>query len=193
MFLSWVSGLILGGNTSDDYGHKGAFYKVFSQGTARNHNQSDLKAYQHCNSAGVCSAVSAITANEDEYEQLARAIAEYNINPGSKSWPSTLKNKKLADCRSCEYSIDVRNSSDKFNLPYRAYIWKGGNYPADLTDENGNPDPKAGTEWCFKYGEEEWVDGKEFSKIDEAARGDLLADPPIQPQGRINCTTGDAI
>ncbi|GAA6135447.1 hypothetical protein NBRC116188_22370 [Oceaniserpentilla sp. 4NH20-0058] len=146
------------GNTANDYGHTGAFYKVFAQGTARSHNDSDLKAYRHCSGSGTCTAVSAIKTQEDEYEQLARAIAEYNLNPGDKSWPIILKNKKLADCKSCEYSIDVRNSADKFNLPYRTYIWKGGTYPANLTDENGNSDPKAGTDWCFAYGENEWME-----------------------------------
>ncbi|WP_396589152.1 hypothetical protein [Bermanella sp. R86510] len=139
------------------FGHTGAFYDLFDENTqGRSNNINTLKGYQSCSSSGTCSEFKAKSANEDEYEKLARAIAAYNTNPGSGSWPSILKNK--TPCKNCsvEYTIAVRNQ--RFGLPYRAYIWKGGEYPANLTDTNGNPDPKAGTEWCFKYGEEEWID-----------------------------------
>lgn len=69
----------------------------------------------------------------------------------------------------------------------------GARYPQ--TDPvTGQPHPNAGQpEWCFAYGEKEWMNGAIFNIVKQRARGDLLAVPPIPPQGRINCTTGVAI
>jgi hypothetical protein len=169
-----------GGNTTEGYGHKGAFYKVFAQGIARSHNNNTLKAYRNCDSLGVCSAINLIKPQEDEYEQLARGIAAYNSNPGDDSWPLIIKNKKPGSCRACEYTIDVRNSADKFNLPYRTYIWEGGIYPPFIFTENGElemdasgvpkPHPKSGEKWCFKYGEKEWVDGIKYVDADKQSK-----------------------
>ncbi|WP_396589155.1 hypothetical protein [Bermanella sp. R86510] len=156
------------------------------------------------------------THTDDTYETLNKAIGAYNQGAGvfsggdGNSWLSLLsrqnaqqssaykklKKKGYGNLTKTEkidygrttamvYAMKVMHDSDKLGLPNRTYIFEGGTYPEG--------DPKAGTKWCFAYGEEEWVAGKEFSKVEEAARGDLLADPPIQPQGRINCTTGDAI
>jgi hypothetical protein len=99
-----------------------------------------------------------------------------------------VKNKTKTKCHSCEYSIDVRNI--KFELPYWTYIWEGA---AEVPENPATPELEYKAAWCFAYGEEEWMDRKIFNKVAEAARGDLLVDPQIQPQGRINCTTGDAI
>jgi len=77
---------------------------------------------------------------------------------------------------------------ETFGLPKRTYIWKGGTYPADLTDENGNPDPKAGTEWCFKYGEEEWMDGEKFEEVKKAANTEDKYGNPQTPIGRTQCS-----
>ena len=66
-------------------------------------------------------------------------------------------------------------------------IWEGGTYPTNLTLEDGSPDPNAGTEWCFKYGEEEWMAGKKFAKVRQAA-ADYNSDGIKQtPVGRANC------
>jgi hypothetical protein len=46
-------------------------------------------------------------------------------------------------------------------LPDRIYIWEGGKYPVDLKDASGQSDPKAGTQWCFAYGEKEWMNPEE--------------------------------
>lgn len=83
-------------------------------------------------------------------------------------------------CPSCAYSISIKNT--KFGLPKRTYVWAGND-----DDNNGEPD------WCFAYGEEEWVSGEAFEGIKLLARGDLLAEPQILPEGRINCTTGAEI
>lgn len=84
--------------------------------------------------------------------------------------------------RNRTYAIEVMR---RYGIPARTYIWKGGTYAA--------PDPRAGQDWCFAYGEKEWVDGKKFNKAKEDAKGDLLAVPKIQPIGRVNCSTGEPI
>lgn len=50
------------------------------------------------------------------------------------------------------------------------------------------PDPKAGTDWCFVYGEREWIDGKKFKNIKLEVIGNAALE--ITPKGRVNCTTG---
>ena len=86
------------------------------------------------------------------------------------------------------YSIKIKNKI--FGLPYRSYIWEGA---AEVPENPATPELEYKAAWCFAYGEEEWMAKKIFNKVAEAARGDILAEPPIQPQGRINCTTGEAI
>jgi hypothetical protein len=96
------------------------------------------------------------------------------------------------------------SKSDQNILPYRTYIWEGKagkdlNNDGKIENVATKPDAVPPIQeykeegWCFKYGEEEWMAKKIFNKVAEAARGDILAEPPIQQQGRINCTTGDAI
>jgi len=75
------------------------------------------------------------------------------------------------------------------DLPDRIYIWDGGKYPVDLKDASGQPDPKAGTQWCFAYGEKEWVAGTKFDDVKGEAKGSL--DNPAK--GRINCSTGEEL
>jgi len=56
-------------------------------------------------------------------------------------------------------------------LPYRTYIWKGGKYKADLKLADGvTPDPKAGQDWCFVFGEREWVGGKSWEKTQKIGK-----------------------
>ena len=42
----------------------------------------------------------------------------------------------------------------------RRYVWRGGTATADINID-GDPEPEilAGQEWCFVYGEEDWIDG----------------------------------
>jgi hypothetical protein len=121
------------------------------------------------------------TRQEDDYEKLAKGIGYYNSDtPGFtvRSWPYLLKHKvnppenstsnEGNNCFTCRYTIQVRN--EKYGLPYRQYIWQGRTYEADLTDAEGNPDPRAGQAWCFRYGEEEWINpGFKVSNPDKPA------------------------
>lgn len=114
-----------------------------------------LRGYRHCDSNGTCNAITAINTNneDDQYELLARAIARYNTGTGNFgiSWPDIIRGS--ADSRGntcnepCKYSIEIRNV--RLGLPYRQYIWFGGTYPAGHAN--------AGQDWCFTYGEEEWM------------------------------------
>lgn len=137
--------------------------------------------------------------DEDNYEKLAKAIFYYNsphewISGTTRhSWPYLLKykfydansaknNTDTNVCHSCKYSIKVRrNFFGEAHL--RTYIWKGGTYQA--------PDPKAGQEWCFAYGEKEWVDGKVWDDIRKEAMGNVVLNK--LPKGRVNCSTGVAL
>lgn len=140
--------------------------------------------------AQTCYNSTAPGACEGEYEALAKGIAFYNGEtivrkwPGL-SWPEILKdydletepeNQSDAGKRyaTCYYSTRVRQ---KFGLPLRQYIWKGGDSGGsqdvngdgtiadigipgeeDFVQETDLPD----VPWCFAFGEEEWVIGVEF-------------------------------
>jgi hypothetical protein len=146
--------------------HTGPFYAAFNTSSypKAHGTTANLKGYKNC-SDGVCGTLQTIAAKDDDYELLAKGVAAYNSTPGNKSWPNILKEKAKGSCASCEYSIDVRNV--RYKLPYRQYIWKGGKYPkyelnADgttKTDAQGNPvlHPKSEQDWCFAYGEQEWM------------------------------------
>ena len=145
-------------------GHRGAFYKAFNptgaaspQRLADNYNANiGLRGYRHCNDVATCNAAAITAVNtvaDDRYELLARAIARYNRNTGNVgvSWPDIMRG--AADSNGnvcglpCTYSIDVKNV--RLGIPYRQYIWLGGTFPATHVN--------AGQEWCFAYGEAEWV------------------------------------
>ncbi len=173
---------------ANSYGHTGAFYQLFDEGTlGRAYNNRELVGYRYCPTTGACGAVTAIGTNEDDYEKLARGIAAYNTSPGNQSWPVILRNTSHCTICAVNYSIDVRNSSAKFNLPYRQYIWQGGTYPADLTDASGNPDPRAGQAWCFGYGESEWLSGTTYAQARQNASDTNADGAPQTPIGRVNC------
>lgn len=132
---------------------------------------------------------------DDSYELLAKGIGGYNQGAatfsGNQSWIDTLiatsKNSNTV-ATAIEYALDILHSADKgIALPYRQYIWKGGTYDANLTDAEGNPDPKAGQDWCFGYGEEEWLAGKTFNSVRQNA-SDFDKDGNLQtPKGRVSC------
>ena len=66
-------------------------------------------------------------------------------------------------------------------LPFVTYIWHGGIQPDEIPqrDEDGNiitgennlpvmvENPEAGQEWCFAYGEREWMDASVFNTVRE--------------------------
>lgn len=197
-------------------------YNSDGRGMRRVYGDSSLKGYRQDNSDTIhsvttttnkqqkCQTGTRPDACEDSYDTLAKAVAFYNGEtivrnwPGN-SWPEVLKktvktkdpNKQndpagegLLYCFNCRYSVLVRGN---FNLPKRTYIWKGGTYDVDLKKDDGTPDPNAGKEWCFAYGENEWMSGKRWQKVKDTARGDLLAVPPIRPSGRIDCVTGNSL
>jgi hypothetical protein len=156
---------------------------------------NDLMGYRH--GSGTINPVS-VTSIEDEYEGLAKAIAAYNAGPSyiaDRPWAGFLKYRKSGEvkntssyCHACRYSIEVRNGGSAVHglgLTHRTYIWKGDKYPATLP--SGLPHPKANQDWCFAYGEKEWVEGSAWKKI-KAKAFDKTPDGEIQtPVGRITC------
>ncbi len=106
-------------------------------------------------------------------------------------------------CKLCgpEYALDVR--INRFGLTPRQYIWKGGVEPDTLPmlDEQGNQveidgvkqtiaNPKAGQDWCFAYGENEWLNPDEFTSAGKKYLGgfsDYKTRALDDDQKRISC------
>ncbi|RFA24233.1 hypothetical protein CAI21_22445, partial [Alkalilimnicola ehrlichii] len=124
---------------------------------------------------------------DDTYELLAKAIGGYNqgagIFDGSRSWVEWLIQpfSELGTARrtAMRYAIDIMHSPQhQLGMPYRAYIWRGGTYP------EGHE--QAGGEWCFAYGEREWMAGSTWEETRDAAFGDV----ETEPSGRMACEAG---
>ena len=130
---------------------------------------------------------------DDAYDLLKKAVGAYNQGQGTfnktTSWSELLLTKKSSASKdtvvtAMHYAIDIlQGDGPSVDFPPRQYIWLGGQYAADLTDEAGLPDPKAGTDWCFAYGEVEWLAGKKWTKVKEKAS-------PTDPAGNMKTTTG---
>lgn len=106
------------------------------------------------------------THTDDTYEILSKGIGAYNQGhtafDKTDSWAELLVSQSHAGtgktAAAMNYALDTLHTVSRgIGLPYRQYIWQGGMYPANLTDAAGNPDPRAGTAWCFGYGEQEWL------------------------------------
>ncbi|ASP40166.1 hypothetical protein CHH28_16440 [Bacterioplanes sanyensis] len=134
-------------------------------------NMADLRGFKHGN--GAITTV-AVNTHEDDYEKLAKAIGIYNSNGTrarpiftSRSWVGRLRfmeydeNSSANDattCHSCKYSIEIRNEAETFAGHLRDYIWLGGTATTDINiDADPEIEIRAGEEWCFVYGESEWI------------------------------------
>lgn len=200
------------------------FHRAFVDDNLRlayNHNATlepvdELRGIRH-GSGAIVSKTHA--SSEDNYENLAKAIAIYNSNGyGSvpfftaQSWPRLLRYKKkdtskqansATICHSCYYSIHIRDDNDVLKGRLRDYIWYGGEgvdvnkdgYIGDNPNTAGTVEG-AGEEqasWCFVYGENEWINGKEFDDVKGLADSyDEEGDVKVQ-SGAINCQTGVAL
>ncbi len=144
---------------------------------------------------GIKGIKNAVPGNEDDYEKLAKAINVYNS--GGQAWiikvsmPYALKyfkhngangtnNQGSDNCFSCKYSIEVRERWLGGNN-LRTYIWAGAR------DATGT------VLWCFAFGEKEWVGGKTFIKINNAAKNKNSLGQKQTPVGRVNCITGAGV
>ncbi|MEJ2076220.1 MAG: hypothetical protein P8X79_22490, partial [Reinekea sp.] len=144
-------------------------------------NVDDLVGYRH--GAGVITRVvenadaEHEVTEEDDYEMLTKAIMIYNGLRGildDHSYAKLLKymgydpfsKENTAEiCHTCKYVIRIKQSFMPGHL--RTYIWEGGTVPLQIPDPDyrgegeapmiNNQDPNAGQEWCFAYGEEEWL------------------------------------
>ncbi|MEJ2046270.1 MAG: hypothetical protein P8X74_21420 [Reinekea sp.] len=75
----------------------------------------------------------------------------------------------------------------------RTYIWEGGTVPLQIPDPDyqgegeapmiNNQDPDAGQEWCFAYGEAEWLRGVTFDDALNQTRRIILG---IPDEGDVN-------
>jgi len=195
----------------------GGFDSAYGSGTASliDYERAELVGYQQGETAVVALDES---ASENDYELLARAIGSYNGGLNfwtGLSWPELLVRSSYTpvaerannfpaegggECSSCTYVLDI---FERYGLPMRTYIWHGGTYDDEMPlltedgtpqlDENGERilDPRAGQEWCFAYGEREWMESNAFEEIQENAEGNIARG--INPIGRINCATGEEI
>src|SRR5690606_15813866 len=142
----------------------------------------DLVGYRHGTGPMVMLGT---RTTEDDYEVLAKAIGLYNGASywfRNDTWPFILKYRTQGlnngrndqagnNCASCEYTIEIRNGRGthrSFDMTPRSYIWVGARFDfvrdvngLVVVDANGQPipHPQAGQpEWCFAYGELEWID-----------------------------------
>lgn len=134
---------------------------------------------------------------DDNYEKLAKGIGGYNqgintFNENSSSWAGLLTrtSNTVEQNKAMKYAIEIMHN-DYLPFGYRTYIWQGGMYPADLTDAEGNPDPRAGQAWCFGYGESEWISGATVVNDDGTVRlkkfSDYLDDANDEESLRVPC------
>lgn len=167
----------------------GVITQVGGNGTAQAGDVSDLRGFKHHTNAAV-----AIGANDDNYDVLAKAVMGYNSGEGyadDYTWAKYLKFKEYNAtsnrnaepvCHSCRYNIEVREKLfGHDNL--RTFIWFGGMYPANYPDAT-----LAGQDYCFAYGEKEWIAGDLFQSVRDSAIGlDSNTGLPIPIQGRLSC------
>ena len=115
----------------------------------------------------------------DDYVRLLKALAGYKAGAHARylrqcSLPDLLVNQPSGHCHKkgsmAGYAMVILHgglfsggSDDPMalSLPYRTYIWKGGTYPAGT--------PNAGKDWCFAYGEKEWMGGITWASTRTAA------------------------
>jgi len=89
---------------------------------------------------------------------------------------------RLLALPSCKYTIEVRNDDEILAGHLREYIWHGGTAMEDIdTNNDGEVDIQTGEDWCFAYGEEDWVsgatvveDGETIPKVFKHYRRDAL-------------------
>lgn len=126
---------------------------------------------------------------DDKYELLMKGIAGYNgsTDVRNSTWANmltvshTLLMGQSYSNRTCAIQVMRR-----YGIPARTYVWVGARYQP--------PHQSAGQpEWCFQYGESEWLTNTNWADVWDDAMGDPLAMPPAPPVGRINCNTGVAI
>ncbi|ACE85248.1 hypothetical protein CJA_2507 [Cellvibrio japonicus Ueda107] len=191
-------------------GSGGGFRRAFATGgswTTIKSNNVDLKGYKLAGE----NTFYAMDKDrvDDAYELLAKAIGSYNGGTGMGStWANMLKatnpgldngKPRMGRAHSNRtYAIQVLR---RFGAPARTYIWKGGVEPDQIpvigadgspeTNEDGSTkmqaNPKAGQDWCFAYGEQEWMSGKDWSKVKAAAASVTLDGKPQVPSGNIAC------
>jgi len=195
----------------------GTFTKTFNTDTApflagQTNNVNDLRGFRHGTGA-----ITPVPASEDRYDLLSKAIAGYN---GANTWITAYSFAKLlkykrfivnssgntgTTCHSCRYAIQAKQHT--FNDQMRTYIWSGGTslvtIENPLAGEEGQPPTtEVMQEWCFEYGESDWVAystetvdglaaivyGPTFEQAYKLAR-DKDDDGVIQtPIGRTNCS-----
>jgi hypothetical protein len=146
---------------------------------------------------------------DDAYDIFSKAVAGYNAGTSfgsSASWSEWIKrtrrpkdgdgyeNKLDGACFSCLYTLQVKN--EKYGLPYRTYKWKGGqgfdvNNDGEIKDDSTASPPIVETtvDWCFAYGELEWMARKSWTDIKDAATGSAATKDKaaVLPVGRISC------
>ena len=172
-----------------------SFYKAFSSnGNWRTiqANNPDLVGY-----LDVQGNVLPIAQNrvDDAYELLMKSLGGYNGQTGTgRTWANMLTTHhtmQMAQTYSNRtYAIQIMR---RYGIPARTYVWVGArfDYVRDasgvvIPDANGQPvpHPNAGQpEWCFAYGENEWMTGNNWTDVQLAAVGSILR-PPV---GRIAC------
>lgn len=137
---------------------------------------------------------------DDALELLSKALGAYNQGSGrfngADSWTEMLINyprplyqeagatdvqkSKIVAIKHVMETLKNQSKPDQNILPYRTYIWEGGKYPPFQFTETGElvlgetgvpaVHPKAGEDWCFKYGEDEWFSRLKFDDVKKQSK-----------------------
>ncbi|MFL0799466.1 MAG: hypothetical protein K6L80_03375 [Agarilytica sp.] len=173
----------------------GGFIDAFTTGGAWLTLQSgnaDLVGYRQ-GAGGVITMNAART--DDAYERLMKAIAKYNggIHLNQQTWGNLLTiGHRMQNGRHVmggvysnrTYAMQVMR---RYGIPPRTYIWVGNRFP-DVDPNTGLPHPQAGQpEWCFEFGEEEWMNGEQWATALLNARSTNILGLPQTPVGRTPC------
>jgi hypothetical protein len=148
--------------------------------------------------------IDAPSSKRSEYVKFTKLIAEdakkkaQAKNLGAPAYnPSAQDIKNLKEANdyvdkykavktAMEYALDILHGNpdpkldkaDFLKMPYRKYIWKV------ITTANNPATPENEEQaYCFAYGEQEWLSGKNWNEIKQAAQGSVLKNPV----GRIGC------
>jgi len=116
------------------------------------------------------------STEDDGLELLGKAVIAYNHGAGDLDVEHyfgedlMLRSTPRHTGTNFHYWLKIKELSQTLDdvegyIPFVSYIWVGARYPdTQIVDGEEVPHPQAGEpEWCFLYGEREWMNDIEFS------------------------------
>ncbi len=154
----------------------GSFYSAFVGTSYQGSYTNNDTILRQVKTGSVTDAVANGEHADDAYELLTKGLGGYNrgesIYRNRGSWVGLLTGESTVNASrkiAMEYGMSLMHDADKLNLPYRSYIWEGGNGVdtngdgaiADIADDPDTPEDETVVEtivpWCFEFGERDWL------------------------------------